>query len=73
MAERAADGRDIQLVGVIGLKLMKFACSAAVILFLALGLAETDSPITLQLAILLAASIAIAPQMQFRPQLFTFA
>lgn len=66
-------GAIYDLGGVIGLKLMKFACSAAVILFLALALAETDTPMTLQLAILLAASIAIAPQMQFRPQLITFA
>src|SRR5579863_9087015 len=59
--------------GVIGLKLMKFGCCAAVIAFLVRGLAEIDSPMTLQFGILVAASIAIAPQMQFRPQLFSFA
>jgi hypothetical protein len=59
--------------GVIGLKLFKFACTSAVVLLLALGLSETDSPLTIQVAILLAAAIALAPQMQFRPQLFTFA
>ncbi len=58
--------------GVVGLKLMKFACTSAVFLFLAVGLSETDSPLTIQVAILLAAAIALAPQMQFRPQLFTF-
>jgi hypothetical protein len=65
-------GAAYKTLGVIGLKLLKFACSAAVILFLTLGLAETDSPMAIQFAILLAASIAIGPQMQFRPQLFTF-
>ena len=65
-------GAIYNALGVIGLKLMKFACSAVAILFLTLGLAETDSPMAAQFAILIAASIAIAPQMQFRPQLFTF-
>jgi len=59
--------------GVIGLKLLKLACSTTVVLFLALALAATDAPLTVQSAILLAASVAIAPQMQFRPQLFSFA
>ena len=57
--------------GIIGLKLLKFTCSAAAMVFLTLALTETEAPITLQLAILLAVSVAIAPQMQFRPQLFT--
>ena len=65
-------GAVYQAFGIIGLKLMKFGCCAAVILSLASGIAETDSPMTIQFAILLATSIAIAPQMQFRPQLFTF-
>jgi hypothetical protein len=66
-------GAIYNALGVVGLKLMKFSCSAAVILFLTRALAETDSPITPQLMILLAASVAIAPQMQFRPQIITFA
>jgi hypothetical protein len=60
-------------LGVIGLKLMKFACCGAVFGFLALGLAETDSPASIQFAILIVAAVAIGPQIQFRPQLFTFA
>ena len=60
-------------LGVIGLKLMKFACCGAVFGFLALGLAETKSPAQIQFAILLIAAVAIGPQIQFRPQLFTFA
>ncbi len=66
-------GAAYNAVGVIGLKLMKFACSAAIIVFLTLGLAETEAAMTVQVAILLAVSIAIAPQIQFRPQMFTFA
>ena len=66
-------GAVYNLDGVIALKLLKFACCAAVVVALARGLAETDSPTTPQFAILLVAAIAIAPQMQFRPQLFSFA
>jgi hypothetical protein len=66
-------GTFYDLGGVIGLKLMKFGCCVALVAFLARGLAEIDSPMTLQFGILVAAGIAIAPQMQFRPQLFSFA
>jgi hypothetical protein len=66
-------GAFYDLGGVIGLKLMKFGCCVALVAFLAQGLSEIDSPMTLQFEILVAASIAIAPQMQFRPQLFSFA
>jgi hypothetical protein len=65
-------GGIYNLGGVVGLKLMKFACCAAVIVALALGLAETDSPMTVQLLVMLVAGVSIAPQIQFRPQLFTF-
>ena len=58
--------------GVVGLKLMKFLCSAATIILLALGEAETGSPETLQFAILIATAVVLGPQLQFRPQLFTF-
>ena len=66
-------GAIYKYCGVVGLKLMKFACSAAVIVSLAFALAETDSPPTVQFAILVAVGVAIGPQMQFRPQIFTFA
>src|SRR5271166_6941448 len=66
-------GAFYDLGGVIGLKLMKFGCCVALVVFLVRGLAEIDSPMTLQFGMLVAASIAIAPQMQFRPQLFSFA
>src|SRR5579872_2362055 len=60
-------------LGLVGLKLMKFVGCGAIFGFLALGLVETDSPPSIQFAILLVAAVAIGPQIQFRPQLFTFA
>ncbi len=59
--------------GTVGLKLMKFACSAATIVFLALALEDTESPARVQFAILIAASAPLATHLQFRPQIFTFA
>ncbi len=58
--------------GVVGLKLMKLAVTAATITLLAMGAAETGAPIPLQLIVLTTGAIAIAPMMQFRPQLFDF-
>ena len=58
--------------GDLGLKLMKLAATAATITLLAMGAAETGAPITLQLVVLTTGAIAIAPMMQFRPQLFDF-
>jgi len=51
---------------------MKLACTAATMTLLAMGAAETGAPITLQLVVLTTAAIALAPMMQFRPQLFDF-
>lgn len=59
-------------LGVIGLKLMKFAGTAATITLLAMGTAETGAPIPLQLVVLTTGGLALAPMMQFRPQLFDF-
>jgi hypothetical protein len=59
-------------LGVIGLKLMKLAATAATITLLAMGAAETGAPIPLQLTVLTTGAVAIAPMMQFRPQLFDF-
>ncbi|HZZ07816.1 MAG TPA: hypothetical protein VFE43_04695 [Candidatus Binataceae bacterium] len=58
--------------GVVGLKLMKLACTAATITLLAMGAAETGAPIQLQLLVLTTGAAAIAPMIQFRPQLFDF-
>ncbi|MBF6570643.1 MAG: hypothetical protein IVW54_17400 [Candidatus Binataceae bacterium] len=59
-------------LGIVGLKIMKLACTAAMIVLLALGEAETGASETVQFPILIAAGVALGPQIQFRPQLFTF-
>jgi hypothetical protein len=59
-------------LGVHGLKLMKLLASAATILLLASAVAETGAAASLQLGVLTLSAVALAPQMQFRPQLFTF-
>ena len=58
--------------GVVGLKLWKFACTAATVVLLADALAITGASASLQMNLLLLAALAIMPQMQFRPQLFSF-
>ena len=59
-------------LGVIGLKLWKLACVSATILLVGMGMAETGAPPTIQINLLALAAIGLVPQMQFRPQLFTF-
>lgn len=59
-------------MGVIGLKLMKFLCTAATIVLIAMAQAETGAPETTQFVILITTAVALGAQMQFRPQLFTF-
>jgi hypothetical protein len=61
------------LAGVAGLKFWKFAMSAVTVIFIAAAMAETGASITLQLLLILAAGLALSGQIQFRPQLFTFA
>lgn len=58
---------------VLGLKLLKLICAAATISFLAAGMAETEAPARIQRSILILIALALAPQMQFRPQLFSYA
>ena len=58
--------------GVVGLKLWKFACVAATMLLVAMGLAETGASPTVQLNTFTVVAVATMPQMEFRPQLFTF-
>lgn len=59
--------------GVVGLKLLKLLCSAITVVMIAVAEAETAAPIPIQFAVLIVSAFALAPQMQFRPQLFTFA
>lgn len=58
--------------GIIGLKLMKFGCTAVTVLMMALAAAETRASVRIQLVVLTVAGVALIPMMQFRPQLFTF-
>ncbi|MFZ0887139.1 MAG: hypothetical protein WA005_01685 [Candidatus Binataceae bacterium] len=60
-------------LGVVGLKLMKLLCSGLTVVFLAMAMGETGAGTLLQFAVLLLASVSVSPQMQFRPQVFTFA
>jgi hypothetical protein len=59
--------------GAIGLKLLKLACTAATMFFVAAAIGETGAPVMIQFAVLMADALALIAQMQFRPQLFTFA
>jgi hypothetical protein len=59
-------------LGILGLKLLKFACSSAIAALLALAQAETGASVGIQLPILLATAIGLAPFVQYRPQLFSF-
>lgn len=58
--------------GVLGLKLVKFACSIGIAALLAAALGETGAAAEVQLPILLATAIGLAPFVQYRPQLFSF-
>jgi hypothetical protein len=58
--------------GVVGIKLMKFICTGAVMTFLAMAEAETGASNLMQFALLLLAGVTLGPFLQFRPQLFTF-
>jgi hypothetical protein len=58
--------------GVVGLKLMKFLCAAAIMALLAIGTAETGAEYPAQLAALMVAALGLRLQIQFRPQLFDY-
>jgi hypothetical protein len=59
-------------LGVVGLKLLKLLLTAATIVMLAIAEGETGAAPGVQLGVLTMAAVTLAPQMQFRPQLFTF-
>ena len=52
--------------GVVGMKVAKFGCVAAVMGLLALGLAETGAALVIQAAVLVVAAFAFILHMQFR-------
>ncbi len=59
--------------GVIGLKLIKIGCASIAIAGLAAGLAQTAASVRIQRMVLILSAAALTTQMQFRPQLFSFA
>jgi hypothetical protein len=59
--------------GVVGLKIWKLACIAATILFLVIGLAETSASCLIQFNTLAVTATILEPDLQFRPQLHTYA
>src|SRR5208282_106078 len=54
------------VAGVVGMKLAKFGCVAAVMALLSLGMAETGAAMVVQAAVLLAAAFALILHMQLR-------
>ncbi len=60
-------------LNVFGLKLMKVGCTALIMNFLVAAETEAGAPTLIQFATLITAAVTIAPQIQFRPQIFTFA
>lgn len=58
--------------GVIGLKVMKLGCTAAIIVLLLEAMRETGASVVTQISIMLLAGIRLSAQMQFRPQIFTY-
>ena len=58
-------------LGGFGLKILKLGCDAAIVCLLASAMSETGAPARVQRPVLILAALALAPQMQFRPQLFT--
>ena len=59
--------------GVFGLKLAKLCAAAITIVFVALAESESNASELTQLLVLVLSAVVIAPSMQFRPQIFTFA
>ena len=60
-------------LNVFGLKLMKVGCTALIMIFLVAAESEAGAPTLIQFATLITAAVTIAPQIQFRPQIFSFA
>ena len=59
-------------LGVFGLKLLKILCSTVIICALAIGISATGASGRVQRLTLILSAVALATQMQFRPQLFSF-
>lgn len=60
-------------LGVLGLKIWKLLMVAATLGFTSLSLAETGAAPSLQFKIMTVVAVALMEQLQYRPQLFTYA
>ncbi len=60
-------------LGVFGLKMVKLLCTTITMSALAVGMSQTAAPPRVQRLTLLAAAVGMVGQIQFRPQLFTYA
>lgn len=58
--------------GPLGLKLLKFACSATIICFITTAESETAGSAVAQMLILLISALILKPALQFRPTMFDF-
>ena len=59
-------------LGVFGLKILKLLVASILMLALAIGISATGASARVQRLTLILSAVAIAPYMQFRPQLFSF-
>ncbi len=66
-------GMSYRWLGVLGLKIVKMLCATIMVVALAVGLSRTAARPPVQRIVLLSTAAALIMQMQFRPQLFTFA
>jgi hypothetical protein len=60
-------------LGGYGLKLLKLACAVATVAGIAAALATTGASLTIQQTVLATTALALLPQMQYRPQIFSYA
>ncbi|HUO04992.1 MAG TPA: hypothetical protein VMU16_07315 [Candidatus Binataceae bacterium] len=59
--------------GAFGLKMIKLACAASTVIFLAAAVGETGAPLPIQGVVMMAVVVGLTPQMEFRPQDFSYA
>ncbi|HUO04990.1 MAG TPA: hypothetical protein VMU16_07305 [Candidatus Binataceae bacterium] len=60
-------------LGVFGLESLKLVCVAVTIVFIAAAEAETGAPVLIQGGVLIASALMLTLEMQYRPQMFSFA
>ncbi|HVN64480.1 MAG TPA: hypothetical protein VMT58_07565 [Candidatus Binataceae bacterium] len=60
-------------LGAAGLKIIKLTCAAIAVIFMAAAVGETGAPVEIQAIVLMAVVIPLTPQMEFRPQDFSYA